>query len=112
MKYKFIDIGNYRGELEVFNKSIEVVEGNSKKEVLKNRFEREDIRELLRVWGDEFVYNVGEYIGVNEEEGIICIGENEELYNIVDKDMEEWSDSDWEKLESYVGEGLYNVIEE
>ena len=103
MKFKFIDISNCRGELEVFNKSIEIVEGNSKRDVVRERFEREDVRECKRVMGDEFVWNIGEYISVGEEEGIICIGENEELYNIVDKDMEEWNDEEWIKLEDYYG---------
>ena len=105
MKFKFIDVGNYRGEIEVNNNSIEIVEGNSKRDVVKKRFEREDIKEYIRIMGDEFVNNFGEWISVNEEEGIICLGENEELYNIVDKDIKEWNDEELYKLEEYYYEG-------
>jgi hypothetical protein len=97
-KYKLVEVSFSYAEYDILD--IELVEGESKKEVIKERFEGIDKVELEEGFGEDwevwfFIDESGEGICMGEENGIVCIGEDEELFDIIGK--EDYSNKEWKK---------------
>lgn len=97
-KYKLVKVSFSYAEYDILD--IEEVEGVSKKEVIKERFEGIDKVELEEGFGEDwkdwfFIDESGEGICLGEENGIVCIGEDEELFDIIGKD--DYEDEEWDK---------------
>ena len=100
MKYKLVKVSFSYSEYDILD--IELVEGESKKEVIKECFEKIDKVELEEGFGEDwkdwfFIDESGEGICLGEEYGMVCIGEDEGLFDIIDIDKEKYSSKEWKK---------------
>ena len=100
-KYKLVEV--YCVEKDILN--VENVEGSSKKDVVKSKWDSIDKNELREEMGSDWkdwFSNEGKYIIWGEENCIVCIEEGEDVFDIIkDVDSSKWSDEEWSRWEKW-----------
>ena len=111
-KYKLVEV--YCVEKDILN--VENVEGSSKKDVVKSKWDSIDKNELREEMGSDWkdwFSNEGKYIIWGEENCIVCIEEGEDVFDIIkDVDSSKWSEEVVLYIDKKNGEVYCRMLEE